>query len=233
MGAHLLSAFAESLNELRSAVLSMASVAQHNLEHAIKGLLTRDTAMCNESIAEDDDVDASEKSIDAQGHDLILRFSPVAHNLRQVLSAMKIASNLERASDQAVNIARRARKILKGPELPETREIEPIAEMALSELRDSVKSFAEGDVNLAIAIGDRDAKLDSAHKKLTKRLIASMEQKPDAIKPLLNLIFIVRCLERIGDHAVNIGEDTVFMESATDIRHTEPEAAREAVAAAQ
>lgn len=233
MGTHLLSTFDESLDSLRGAVLTMGSVAQHNLEHAIRGLLSRDSSMCNESIAEDDDVDESEKSIDALGHDIILRFSPVAHDLRQVLTAMKVATNLERVSDQAVNIARRARKILKGPELLETRQIEPLAELATAELRDSIKAFAEGDMNLAVSLVERDQELDAAHKRLTKQFVATMEQKPDDIKPLLNLVFIVRCLERIGDHAVNIGEDTVFMESAQDIRHTETEVAQEVVANAQ
>lgn len=231
MGTHILPNFEESLSELRSAVLTMASVAQHNLEHAVQGLLQRNGSMCNETIAEDDDVDESEKNIDALGLQVILRFSPVAHDLRQVLTAMKIATNLERVSDQAVNIARRSRKILKGPELPETREIEPIYEMAISELRDSVKAFADGDMELALTLMTRDKELDTAHKALSKSLVKTMEQKPDELKPLLNLVFITRCLERIGDHAVNIAEDTIFMESAQDIRHVHPATAEEALAA--
>ena len=216
---HILSSFEDALSELRGSVLTMASVAQHNLEHSIKGLLSRDQTMCNEAIAEDDDVDSSEKSIDAQGHQIILRFSPVAFDLRQVLMAMKIAANLERVSDQAVGVARRARKIIKHPELPEIHEIEPLYELAMNQLRDSVKSFSDGDEKLALTLPERDDQLDRVYKKISKRLISAMEEKPEALKALIHLLFVVRCLERIGDHTVNIAEDTIFMVSARDIRH--------------
>lgn len=226
MGTHILSNFGDVLDSIRAEVITMASIAQHNLEHAVEGLLARDRSKCNETIAEDDDVDSSEKSIDAKGHEIILRFSPVAHDLRQILSAMKIATNLERISDEAVNIARRSRMVLKQAELPVVHEIEPLYEMAIGQLRDSIKSFAKGDVELALTLGPRDKELDAAHDRVSNDIVAAMERPGSSIKTLLHLLFIIRSLERIGDHAVNIAEDAVFMERAHDIRHTDHEEIR-------
>jgi phosphate transport system protein len=151
----------------------------------------------------------------------------VATDLRSVLSTMKIANNLERIADQAENIARRARKIIKNPEVPETRMIEPMYTMASDLLSDAMRAFSEGDADLALGLYDRDQKLDKLHAKTIKGLTKLMENDQDNLKTYLNLIFITRSLERVGDHAVNIGEDTVFIERATDIRHIGPAALEE------
>jgi len=125
-------------------VLTMASVSQQNLDNAIRGLLSRNPELCNEAIAEDDDVNAYERTVDREGFEILMRFNPVATDLREVLSGMKVANNLERISDQAESIARRSRKILKATEVPEIKGIEPIYEMALGIFQDSIKAFSEG-----------------------------------------------------------------------------------------
>ena len=222
---HILASFEEALRESRSSVLRMASVAQQNLEHAVKGLLTRNVELCNEAIADDDEVNAFEKAIDRDGMEILMRFSPVATDLRHVLAAMKIANNLERISDEAEGIARRARKIAKYPQVPETAMMEPLFEMASAIFADGVRAYAELDVDLGLSLHARDAILDKAHSKTIKELTKAMERKN--LKVYLHLIFVVRCLERIGDHAVNIGEESVFVESATDIRHVGADALKE------
>lgn len=224
---HILASFEEALRESRNSVLRMASIAQQNMEHAVSGLLSRNTELCNEAIADDDEVNTFEKTIDRDGLELLMRFSPVATDLRQVLAAMKIANNLERISDEAGGIARRARKVSKSPEVPETRMIEPLYEMAAALLRDGIRAYAESDVELALALHERDRELDKAHNKIIKELTKAMERDTKNLKVFLHLIFVVRCLERIGDHAVNIGEESVFVESATDIRHVGPEALKQ------
>ncbi len=217
--AHTLSTFNVAMKEIRNSVLTMASITQQNMEFAIRGLLERSQEACNEAIADDDEVNSFEKVVDTEGMQILIRFSPVAADLRHVLAAMKIAGNLERISDQAQSVARRARKIIKHPEVSETRSVEPLFEMAINLYKDSIRCYAEGDVELALSLYERDQELDKAHSKMIKELTKTMERQPSNLKTYLHLIFILRCLERIGDHAVNIGEDAVFAESAADIRH--------------
>jgi len=219
---HTLATFDDALQESKNSVLRMASVAQQNLEHAVNGLLSRNSELCNEAIADDDEVNTFEKVIDQDGMEILMRFGPVATDLRQVIAAMKIANNLERISDEAGGIARRALKVRKSVEVPEARLIEPLYEMASGLLQDGIRAYAESDMELGLDLHSRDEKLDEAHKKIIKDLTKAMERDTKNLKVYLHLIFIARCLERIGDHAVNIGEESVFVESATDIRHVTP-----------
>lgn len=223
--AHTLRTFGHALNELRSNVLTMASLTEQNLENAFKGLTSGNIELCNEAIATDEEVNQYEVLIDREGFEILMRFNPVATDLRLVLSGMKVAANLERVSDQAENIAKRARKSLKQAQVPETRMLEPLYEVAIGMLRDSMRAFAEGNIDISLSVKTRDKELDAAHKRAIKELTAIIEAEPAHVKIYLHLIFIIRSLERIGDHSVNICEDTVFMESAADIRHMTVESA--------
>jgi phosphate transport system protein len=216
---HILSSFDRALDQLRQNLFHMASVATQNLNNAVRGLLERDPDLCNQVIAEDEEVDELEKQIDAEGISILTRFTPLAHDLRRVVSSMKASSNLERVSDQGVGIARRARRILQSVEMPETRMLEPIHAMAMSLLQDSVRSFGEENVELASTLKPRDRELDHMQKEFIARLTSRMEEDMPHIKDYMDLIFIARFLERAGDHAVNIGEDAVFAGAARDIRH--------------
>jgi len=226
---HRLGLFDVALREARDSVFRMASIAEQNLESAIRGLLTRNAELCNAAIVEDDEVNALEKKIDADSFEILMRYNPVASDLREVIAGMKVANNLERVSDEAQNIARRARKILKHPEIKSVGLVEPLYEKALGLLRDGVKSYAEGDTELAISLYDRDRVLDAAHDDVIRELTKQMDSDSGPIKSFLHLIFIVRSLERVGDHAVNIGEDGIFLESAADVRHMGPKKAAEEI----
>ena len=219
MNEHTLGPFGDALAELRTNVLTMASLAGQNLDHAVRGVLTRDEDLCNNAIAEDEEVNQLEMAIDAAGMEIMMRFQPVAQDLRAVLASMKVANNLERVSDEAKGIAARGRKLLKFPEVEVVPMIEPLYRQAKEMLLDSVKAFSEGSEELALEIGSRDRSLDKAHRKLIKRLTKVMESDGELLKPSLHLIFIVRSLERVGDHSVNMSEDAFFVESARDIRH--------------
>lgn len=199
--------------------MRMASIAEDNLENAIRGLLSRDADLCNEAIAEEEEVNQLERRIDAESFEILMRFNPVAGDLREIIAGMKIANNLERVSDEAQNIARRARKLLKHPEIPEVFLLEPVYEKAASLFRDAVKAYAERDADLAMTLYARDIELDDAHRNVIRELTKLMDRGSAQIKQILHLIFIVRSLERAGDYAVNIGEDAVFLTSAEDIRH--------------
>ena len=122
---HILGTFDEALGSLRNNVLMMAGLAERSLERAMKGLIERDDDICANAIADDEEIDQLEMQIDKDGVDILLRFQPVASDLRRVVSAMKLSSNLERIADQATNIARRARKLNQHPPLPELELILP------------------------------------------------------------------------------------------------------------
>ena len=216
---HILGTFDESLATLRNNVLMMAGLTERSLERAMKGLIDRNDDLCANAIADDEEIDQLEKQIDKDGVDILLRFQPVASDLRRVVSAMKLSSNLERMADQATTIARRARKLNRHPALPEVELIRPMYDHAVSMFKDSVDAFAREDVELGRAIVPRDQKLDDLNRSASHKLVDRMAQDPDQLRGYLNLIFIGRCLERVGDHATNIAEDAVYAAAAEDIRH--------------
>jgi phosphate transport system protein len=146
----------------------------------------------------------------------------MAKDLREVVSAMKVSGNLERVADQAVNIARRAKRLNQSPSLPETVTLEPMFRSAIDLFRASIRSFAERDEELARGLKPRDRELDAEHHRVINDLTVRMTEDTSRIHDYLDLIFIARYIERIGDHATNIAEDAVFATSAEDIRHTAP-----------
>lgn len=216
---HILSAVEESLGRMNDLIVQMASLAEKNLANAIRGLLERNEDLCNGAIADDAEVDALEKKIDEEGHALILRFSPMARDLRRVISSMKASTALERISDHAVSIARRARVLNTREPVIETGMIRPIYELAASQLKLAVDAFHNGDLALALRIVQNDDPLDIAHYQFIDQLTDAIAKNGPLASDYVALIFITRLLERIGDQAVNIAEDAIYLLTAADIRH--------------
>lgn len=216
---HILATFDEALSSLRNNVLLMSSLTERSLDRAITGLLQRDDEMCAIAIADDEEIDQLEKQVDKDGIDLLLRFQPVASDLRRVVSAMKLSSNLERMADQGTNIARRARKLNQHPPLPEAELIKPMYAHAMAMFKDALDAYIREDVQLARSVVPRDQGLDEMNSSASRRLIERMAEDPGQLRGYLNLIFISRCLERVGDHATNMAEDAVYAAAAEDIRH--------------
>ena len=216
---HILGTFDEALASLRNNVLMMAGLTERSLDRAMKGLFQRDDDLCANAIADDEEIDQLEKQIDKDGVDVLMRFQPLASDLRRVVSAMKLSSNLERMADQATNIARRARKLNQHPPLPELELIAPMHAHAMSMFKDSIDAYVREDVQLGRAVVPRDEKLDELNRLASHKLVERMAQDPEQLRGYLNLIFIGRCLERVGDHATNIAEDAVYAAAAEDIRH--------------
>src|ERR1051325_10070034 len=146
---HILGTFDEALASLRNSVLMMSSLTERSLNNAMNGLMQRDEDLCAIAIADDEEIDQLEKQVDKDGIDLLLRFQPVASDLRRVVSAMKLSSNLERMADQAVSIARKARKLNRHPALPEVQLMEPMNTHAMGMFKDSVDAYVREDVELA------------------------------------------------------------------------------------
>ncbi len=216
---HTLSNFTSALDHLRGCVLMMSSLTQRNLQNAVKGLMERDDDWCNNSIADDEEIDILEMQVDREGIEVMSRYQPVATDLRDVISSIKSGANIERVADQAVNIARRARKINEHPEVPELHLLDPMVKLAFSMFNDSVRAFAERNAVLAVELKARDKELDRMNKELADKLVNRMQDDSANLPTYLNLIFISRCLERVGDHSANIAEDVVFAVRAEDIRH--------------
>jgi len=216
---HILGSFDEALASLRNNVLMMASLTERAFDRAIRALVERDDDLAAHAIADDEEIDQLEKQIDKDGVDVLLRFQPVASDLRRVVSAMKLSPNIERVADQATNIARRARKLNQHPPLSETEVIEPMYAHAMSMFKDSIDAYIREDDALARAVIPRDEELDEMNALIAKQLIDCMARDPDQLRGYLNLIFIARALERVGDHATNIAEDAVYAAAAEDIRH--------------
>ena len=216
---HILGSFDGALNALRNNALMMASLTESNLARAFSGLFERNTELCNVVIADDEEVDTLEKQVDKEGIEILMRFQPVASDLRAVIATMKLSANLERVADQATSIARRARKLNQSLSLPETHLIESMASDVTAMLKDSMRAFTDGNLELAMTIKPRDKQLDQANSDINQQFTDFAQKNPEQIKSYLDLIFIARSIERIGDHAVNIAEDAVYAEAAQDIRH--------------
>lgn len=218
---HIFTPFEESLNRLRDDVLMMATLTLRALGNARQGLFQRDDAACAVAIADDEEIDTLEMQIDREGLDVLMRYQPVASDMRAVLSAMKMSANIERVADQIVSIARRARKLNEHAPLAELELLRPMFDAAENMFSDAVRYYAEGNQELARGMKERDRVVDAMNRDLTNQYATCMEQNTAELRGYLNLIFICRVLERIGDHATNICEEVVFVCAAEDIRHTQ------------
>jgi phosphate transport system protein len=216
---HILTTFDEALSDLRKDLLTMVKLTEANLSDAVNGLFQRDDTLCAKAIADDEQVDQLEKQIDKAGFEILVRYQPVASDLRQVVSVMKLSPNIERVADEATNIAEAALKLNKHPVLGEVNVIVPIQTHALSMFKDSIDAFVREDVELARAVVSRDKQLDAMNASANQSLSERMMQDREQLRGYLNLILISRYLERVGDHAANIAEDAVYAAAAEDIRH--------------
>jgi len=219
-GSHILSSFDDALDDLKATVITMGTHAQDNVEHAMRGLFTRDKSLLNQAIADDDEEDALEIEADRKGMSIILKFRPLASDLRMVISSMKISSNLERISDHAVNIAKRSRKIIKHEEIEEVIYLQPLLDASLSCLTRAVRAYTDGDEQLAFEVIAQESEVGKLYKKISKTYTKSLEKEDGFERDYLDLLFIARFLDRISGLTSNIAEDVVFARTSQDVRHT-------------
>jgi phosphate transport system protein len=173
----------------------------------------------DQAIAGDEPVNAMHIEIDSRCFTLLALYQPMAADLRAIVAAVKINTDLERVGDLAVNIAEASRQYVMHPPVKKLIDIPRMAGIAQTMLRDALDAFVRRDVVLAQRVLDQDDLLDDLKTQIFRELITYMLQDPHTIEPALGLILISRHLERIGDHATNIAEDVIFMVSAKDVRH--------------
>jgi phosphate transport system protein len=217
---HISSSFDTALYGLKNDVLMMSSLTDRIFQTAFEALINRNSELCDHVVAEDEEIDILEKQVDQDGVNLLIRFHPVASDMREVVSAMKVSTNLERVGDHSVTIARRAKRLNGRPALREVALLEPAYRVALTIFRDSMRAFAERDFELARTLKLRDKELDTLTTDLGEELVARATADSEFVPSYLDLIFVARALERIGDHATNIAEDSFWRDQAADIRHT-------------
>lgn len=218
-GGHIISSFNEDLLLLKETTISMGTNALANIDNAINGLLTRNKDLCNQSIADDDEEDRLEMEVDKLGMSIIIKYRPLATDLRMVIASMKIASNLERISDHAVSIAKRARKMLTNEEPEAVDSLQNLYRESRSFLESALQAYADADLKLALDIITREKSVSKTYKKTAKIYTNLLEQNDGHERDYLNLVFIARYLDRVGGLSANIAEDVVFTQSNMDIRH--------------
>jgi phosphate transport system protein len=197
----------------------MGGIAEEQVRTAVKGLVDRDQALIDDVLTGDDPLNSLHIEIDNRCFTLLALYQPMAADLRTIVAAVKINTDLERVGDLAVNIAEAARRYVAHAPVKKLIDIPRMATIAQTMLRDALDAFVRRDVNLAQQVLNEDDRLDSLKTQIFRELLTYMLQDPHTIEPALDLILISRHLERIGDHATNVAEDVIFIVSARDVRH--------------
>lgn len=211
--------FQEELEVLQQRLLTMGGLAEERVSDAIRALVTRDPALIEGILRGDEPINALHIEIDDRCFKLLALHQPMAVDLRAIVAAVKINTDLERVGDLAVNIAEAGTRYLRHPPVKPLIDIPRMGDIAQRMLRDALDAFVRRDVALAEAVLATDDQLDALKTQIFRELLTFMLSAPGTIEPSLDLILVSRHLERIGDHATNIAEDVIFMVSARDVRH--------------
>ena len=211
--------FQDDLEQLKARLLEMGGLAEDRTRSAVRALVDRDHALVEKVLVSDAAINQLHIEIDSRCFKLLALHQPMAVDLRAIVSAVKINTDLERVGDLAINIAEASRRYMRHPPVKELIDIPRMADIAQRMLRDALDSYVRRDIALAQAVLDEDDRLDALKSQVFRELLTYMLQDTTTIEPSLDLILISRHLERIGDHATNIAEDVIFMVSARDVRH--------------
>jgi phosphate transport system protein len=211
--------FEERLDELKQELLKMAAKAESMIRMSIQELVQRDPEVGEDLPLLEDQVNMLQIAIDDHAFKLLALQQPMAHDLRFIIAAMKISSDLERIGDQAINIMENTRVLLQFPELKPLIDIPRMADIASRMVHDALDAFVERDAAKARGVVLRDDQVDALKNQLFRELLTYMLSDPKSIQVAMQLILVSRHLERIADHATNIAEDVVYMVEAKDIRH--------------
>jgi phosphate transport system protein len=211
--------FQEELQQLKARLLEMGGLAEEQVRLAVKGLVDRDRDLIDQVLTSDEPLNALHIEIDSRCFTLLALHQPMAVDLRAIVSAVKINTDLERVGDLAINIAEAARRYAQHPPVKKLIDIPRMASVAQMMLRDALDAFVRQDTDLAQQVLNKDDELDDLKTQIFRELLTYMLQDQSTIEPALDLILISRHLERIGDHATNVAEDVIFIVSARDVRH--------------
>ena len=214
--------FDEELATLKSKLLQMGALVEEQIREALRALVDRDEDLARKVIANDRRVNTLDVEIDEACLELLALFKPAARDLRFITTAMKISTELERMSDLAENICERAIELNEEPQLKPYIDIPRMADKAMRMVWNSLDAFVKWDSELARKVLDDDDEVDEFTEQIFRELLSFMIENPQTIPRAMRLSFIAKYIERIADHATNIGELVVYMVEGRIIRHTLP-----------
>ncbi len=219
---HLSKQYDIDLDGLRSLVLAMGGLVESQIRSALDAFATGDAVLAERVIRGEQEVDAYEISVDQECAHVIARRQPAAGDLRMILAISKTVTDLERAGDEAEKIARMAKSIHASGRIPSERvpRIVHAADTALSMLRQSLDAFARLDASAATKAVHADAAIDEEFRAILRQLITYMMEDPRTISTALEIIWVAKAIERIGDHAKNMAEYVIYVVDGTDVRHS-------------
>jgi len=218
---HLSSQFDADLNAINAHLLEMGGLVETQVATAMKAFSTMDAELASSVLAKEKDVNEFEIKIDKECAEILARRQPTAKDLRLVLAIAKAISNLERVGDEADHIAARIKKVVEvnAPYQINVAEIRIAGQMALGLLRRSLDAFARMDSKAAATIVADDLEIDNEFRGFVRKLNSYMSEDPRIISTALEILFIAKAVERIGDHAKNISEFVIYVDKGMDVRH--------------
>ena len=197
----------------------MGALVESTIHCSVQALVERDERMARRVIDDERRINQMELDIDARVTRLLALNQPVASDLRLLIMALKINTDLERMGDLAVNIAERAISLMQVPPVKPLIDTPRMAAMVEDMLHSSLDAFVQRDANLAAKVLPADDEVDSIRDGIYVELLDFMQRDPSIVPPAINLMFVARNLERIADHATNIAEDVIFLVRGIDVRH--------------
>ena len=213
--------FDAELEAVRSRVLQMGGLVESQIRLAFESLLNGDVAMMNKVVDNDHRVNALEVEIDESCSQILVRRQPAAGDLRMITTVIKTITDLERIGDEAEKIARMAKLLSQKDRLylPRYNEIKRAGDLALDMLHKSLDAFARLDLVTAAQVVRQDEQVDEEFRAIMRYLITFMMEDPRTISTSLEILFVAKAIERIGDHAKNMSEYVVYMVKGRDVRH--------------
>ncbi|MFV0477390.1 MAG: phosphate signaling complex protein PhoU [Parahaliea sp.] len=221
---HISAQFNAELESIKQHLLEMGGLVEQQLNRALNTLLEGDTGLAEEVIADDRPVNRFEVTIDEECSKILALRQPAASDLRLIFTVLKMTTDLERIGDEAVKIARGAVRALEEGRPPgDFAEVADIGQRVAAMLRKSLDAFARLDVEVAVQIIIQDRDIDIEYSRAMRALITFMMEDARSIGPVLNEMWALRSLERVGDHASNIAEYVVYLVQGRDVRHVQPQ----------
>jgi len=222
MDKHISTQFDNELTGVSTRILELGGLVESQTRHAVYALAQFSSEVADQVIATEKQVNLLEVEIDGELVSIIARRQPTARDLRLLMAISKITGNLERAGDEAERIARMVKQILETgtPRNLPSSELRIAADLASGLMRKALDAFARLDVNMAVTILKEDDLIDAEFNGFVRKLITYMMEDPRTISASLDLLFVAKAIERIGDHAKNIAEFVIYVVKGADVRHT-------------
>ena len=217
---HISGKFNEELESLRNHMLEMGGKVERQLSTALDALVQRDSGEAELIVGRDSEVNEMEMAIDDECASILARRQPTASDLRLVVAIIKVNTDLERIGDEAAKVAKQAVRLSEDGASPSSFiEIRHIGNRVASMLHNALDAFARLDVDLSVEVVKGDTQVDKEYGSAMRSLVTFMMEDPRAISVILNEMWALRSLERIGDHACNIAEQVVYLVRGLDVRH--------------